>query len=363
MFVRLTGTAAHWPLWRERRPVLATFLVVYIAAIAAAVPLSPIAPDQMIHFLVLVALGGVTTMLCWRMERARKFLEASNVPNLAATWTFAGVLLLGPSLAVAAAVAIYGFQWGAQKKLYVGKTHRYLYNAAMVMVAVRVAQLVHNPLLSGLTLVGVNMALVAGFLAVSGRAVAIKRMASLAGQSTEALTFVLGWATALLLEAHLVFGPAVVPVVIGVQYVLLVWASRQPSTIDTDTGVLTARAWNALAGLRLSQVREAIVMHVAVAETGGRSWAECAAAVRASLRPEDLIGRTADGFVALVAGAGDMALADLLALQMRARLAVSRIETYIGLAVTPDGGDPVDLQGLSVAAGADAIIRAVDIHA
>ena len=55
-------------------------------------------------------------------------------------------------------------------------------------------------------------------------------------------------------------------------------------------------------------------------------------------------------------------LAELLALQMRARLAVNGIDTYVGFAVTPDRGRPVDLQGLAVTAGADAIVRAANIR-
>jgi hypothetical protein len=166
--------------------------------------------------------------------------------------------------------------------------------------------------------------------------------------------------SATLVERHLVLGVAAVPIIVVVQYVSLRRSIRQPSTIDPETGALTVRAWNALGALRLSQVREAIVLHVQVTDLGSETIAGCAKLVRASLRPEDLIGRGDDGFFVLVAGPGGSLLAGMLALQMRARLAMNGIVTYVGCAVTPDGGEPVDLQGMTVTAGADVIVRAVD---
>ena len=352
----------HWALWREKRCVIAVLLTTYLAAVVASWPTSVIEAGQLLRFVMVAGVGALTTVACWRMERARKFLDSTKAPNLAAVWTFAGALVLDATLAIGVAVVIYAVQWGSQRKLYAGRVHIYFFNISMVVLAVRAAQLVHVALLSGLVLVAVNMVLLAIYLTALGTPAAIRRIMSVSGQLTEVVTFALGWVTADLVARHVVLAFAMIPVVVGLQYAALWRSVTRLSSIDSATGALTARAWHALATLKLSQVREAIVLHIMVTDLGGQSWADCAKVVRAFLRPEDLVGRAEDGFVVLVAGAGDAVLAEVLGLQMRARLTVAGMGTHIGSAVTPDGDRLIDLQGLTVTAGADVIVRSVDIR-
>lgn len=350
-----------WTLWRAPKAVVALVVGAYLAAAACVLPLSGSDPGDVGRFVGLALIGSMCTLVCLRMERARKFLEASNVPNLAATWTFAAALCLHHLYAIAVVLIIYAVQWRAQHKLHVGRPHRYLFSTATVVIGVRCAQLVHGPILAGLVLLGVNIALVATVLVAAGTPGRIRRMADVRDQALEVLTLGLGWIAATLFEWHVSAALLVVPVVVGVQYVALSRSVRQPSTVDSVTGALTARAWYALGVLRLAQVKEAIVLQVTVAERDADRLAQCAAAVRAAVRPEDLVGRMADGFAVLVAVPGGTMLADMLALSTRAQLALSGIDTYVGVAVTPDRGKPVDLQGLAVTAGADAIVRAAKV--
>ena len=350
----------RWALWRMPKPLLAVVLLVYAVSIALLLPLNGIPDHANPRFLALVAAGSVCTVLCLRMERARKFLEASSVPNLTSAWTFAGALCLDHVSAAALIVVIYGVQWPAQRRLHIGRPHRYVFGAATIMISAGVAEHAHEPILSATAFSLTNMALIAVVLVASGNISGLRRLASVRAQGLEVLTLVLGWMSATLVERHLAFALIAVPVIVVVQYISLRCSIRQPSTIDAETGALTVRAWNALGVLRLSQVREAIVLHVQVSNLGTETIANCARLVRASLRPEDLIGRGDDGFFVLVAGPGGTLLAEMLALQMRARLAVNGIDTYVGCAVTPDGGEPVDLQGMTVTAGADVIVRALD---
>ena len=350
----------HWSLWRAPAAVISVVMAAYVLGTLTVFPLSVPDTRSVDRFFALMLIGGFCITVCVQMERARKFLEAGNAPNLAAAWTFAGLLCLDHVTAAALVLGIYALQWRSQRKVYVGRPHRYVFGAATVLIGVRAGQLVHDPVLSGLVLVGVNMTLIALVLVASGNVRGLRRLADVRSQLLELVTLVLGWTTATLVERQLILGLAVVPVIVAVQYVSLRRSIRQPSTIDAETGALTLRAWNALGDLRLAQVHEAIVLQVHVVHRGAETLAGCAKLVRASLRPQDLIGRGEDGFVVLVAGPGGTLLAEMLALQMRARLAMNGIDTYVGCAVTPDGGVPVDLQGMTVTAGADVIVKGVD---
>lgn len=356
------ASPSQWSLWRERRPAVVLIAVVFAAAVAAAVPIDGVDTGQLPRFAAIAGLGCATTIACWRMERARKFLEAGRAPNLSATWTFAAMLCLNPFFAAATAVLVYFAQWGSQRDVYVGRPHRYLYGASTVLIGVRAADFVHIPLLGAVVLVGINTVLIAAVLAASGDAAGIKRMADPGAHVIEAVTMVLGLVTAVLLEKHLILGAVTMPAILTVQYAALYRSIRRPSTIDTETGVLTAKAWTALAQLRLAWAREAVVLQIEVTDLGGRTWSECAGLIRAGLRGEDLIGRSNDGFVVMMAGAGGTLLAETLALTLHARLAIHRIQTHIGSAVTPNEGNPVDVQGLVVTAEAEVIVRAAELR-
>lgn len=226
-----------------------------------------------------------------------------------------------------------------------------------MIVCVRLAQFVINPVLAGLIIVTTNILLVSLAWIALGQAKFLRRMADLKEQGTEVLTLVLGFAEATLLDRQLVLGVAVLPVIFVIQYVSLRRSLAQSSTLDPETGLLSAQAWYALGGLRLSGVREAIVLNVLIADAAGLSLAECVELLKASVRAEDLIGRTPDGFSVLVAVPGGRVLAEVLAAQMQTRFAMSGVETVVGLAVTPDEGRSADLQAMAVAASAELIIK------
>jgi hypothetical protein len=351
-----------WALWRNPRSFVIAVCAVYLAAALCLLPLRTDGAGDLDRFFVLALVGSVCVLTCLRMERARKFIEAENAPNLVATWTFAAALTLDHYWAIAMVATVYVLQWQAERKLHAGRPHRFVFNAATVIVAVRCAQLVHGPILAAAVLLAVNIGLVASVLVVSGHGRDALRMFNLRQNTFEVGTLVLGWTAATLFEWHLLATVAVVPVLIGVQYLALSLSIRQPSSFDAETGVLTARAWNALGVLRLAQGKEAVLLQLVLADGAGTRAAECATVLRDSVRPEDLIGRTSDGFSILVGGSGGEMLAELLGLQMRARLAVCGIDTYVGFAVTPDRGKPVDLQGLAVTASADVIVKAANIR-
>lgn len=357
LFLNRALAPRRWTLWQAPRPFVLTVVIVCTAACLATLPLSEFDSSHLGRFITLALLGSIATTLCVRMERARSVLDTARVPNLVATWTFAGALSLDHVLAATLVIVIYGAQWPAKKDVYAGKFHKYFLSAANVIVCVRLAQFVINPVLAGLIIVTTNILLVSLAWIALGQAKFLRRMADLKEQGTEVLTLVLGFAEATLLDRQLVLGVAVLPVIFVIQYVSLRRSLAQSSTLDPETGLLSAQAWYALGGLRLSGVREAIVLNVLIADAAGLSLAECVELLKASVRAEDLIGRTPDGFSVLVAVPGGRVLAEVLAAQMQTRFAMSGVETVVGLAVTPDEGRSADLQAMAVAASAELIIK------
>ena len=361
-FAAMTDPVAalrRWALWRSPAPVLALVIAVYLASGAAFIPLDHISTQTWIRLAALACAGSLCSLLCLRMERARKTLEEGHVPNLLGCWTFAGALCLGHTAAAVLVAVIYGVQWFTQRSIYVGVPYRYVFSAGTVVVSAWAVQLVHNPLLAGALYMATNAALVAAAMAVSGNARVVWPMLSdIREQSIVVGSMVLGYATASLTDIRLAYCVAPIPVILLVQYVSLLSHSRRSQTIDAETGVLTTRAWHALASLRLAQRSGAIVFVVLVQDFNGRSLRDCADAVREGVRPEDLIGRTDGGLSVLVAEPGGTLLANALGAQIRSRIAGVGIDSVLGSAVTPDGGSPVDLQGLTVTAAALAIVQA-----
>jgi hypothetical protein len=348
-----------WALWRSPAPVLALVLGVYLVSGVALIPLGHISIHAWARFAALAGAGSMCSLLCLRMERARKTLEGGHVPNLLGCWTFAGALCLGHTAAAVLVVTIYGVQWFTQRSIYVGVPYRYVFSAGTVIVAAWSVELVHSPLLAAVLYMTTNAALVAVAMAVSGNPGAVGPMLADAREQTIVIgSMALGYGTATLTDVHLAYCLAPVPVILAVQYLSLWSRARRSSVFDAETGVLTTRAWHALAALRLAHSRDAIVFVVLVQELNGRSLRDCADALRDSVRPEDLIGRTDDGLSVLVAEPGGLLLATALGAQITGRIAGVGIETALGSAVTPDGGSPVDLQGLTVTAAALAIVHA-----
>jgi len=127
----------HWMLWQIPRPFLALVLIVDAAAVmavAATAPRYPVTGRQLLWFGLLAGLAALHVEVTRRVERMRELAsEGAPYVSLKSIWTFAGLLVLPPSLVAALIVATYTHSW-----LRVGRTilpHRSIFSASTVVLA------------------------------------------------------------------------------------------------------------------------------------------------------------------------------------------------------------------------------------
>ena len=127
----------HWALWLVPRPFLVLAVLVdgaAVAAVATTAPLYPITGRHLIWFAALAGLSALHLEVTRRVERLRE-LAAEGVPyvSLKSVWTFAGLLVLPPSLLAALIGITYAHSWWR-----VGRTilpHRSIFSASTVVLA------------------------------------------------------------------------------------------------------------------------------------------------------------------------------------------------------------------------------------
>jgi hypothetical protein len=135
-----------WPVWQERRRVLAVLGVVELAGLA--VPIATWSETSLAELdlaLMLISLTVTYSLFVAGWEKARRLLlferAQGMTPDLRATWCFGAAILLPPSLAAAvvaiSAVADYpSFNPAGARSLY-----RWVYSAMASVLATTVASL------------------------------------------------------------------------------------------------------------------------------------------------------------------------------------------------------------------------------
>ena len=134
--------ATAWPVWRQRRRVLAVLAVVEISALIAPVATwSPVSLADLDLMLTLASLSVIYSLFVIGWEKARRLLllerAPAMTPDLRATWCFASAILLPPSLAAAVtAVSAFG-DWPMRNPIGTRPLYRYLYStvASSVLAA------------------------------------------------------------------------------------------------------------------------------------------------------------------------------------------------------------------------------------
>ncbi|HVV22819.1 MAG TPA: GGDEF domain-containing protein [Pseudonocardiaceae bacterium] len=133
---RLRRAVTAWPLWSLPKVVLSTVLGVELLAVtvtAATVARFPVHTHDWMVFGILTACSVIHLELVRGIERIREGVR-TNTPlvDLKSAWTFAGVLLLPPALAVTLAVVS-----NVQMRVRVAprETFRWVYTGATIVLA------------------------------------------------------------------------------------------------------------------------------------------------------------------------------------------------------------------------------------
>jgi diguanylate cyclase (GGDEF)-like protein len=379
----------RWSVWTLPFPVLAVILAVELLAVgtlAIAVPgdLAELPPNWSVVLAVLVAAGIVSTEASLGVERVRRRSDESPHIDLSSVWTFAAAALLPGALASVVVVGIYGHLYARVWRRTGVPPHRALFSTATVLLAVQAAAAVTGlverdalfdtlgglgaVLLALLAYAAVNMVLVVAVIVLSGPTRDLPTFLHVLAHGDEA---VLEFATlsmgALAAGAMAALGPAyavlVLPPLIVLHRTVLVRQLEEAASVDGKTGLLNAAAWHLRAGRALrraerTDARAGLLVldldHFKLVNdryghlVGDHVLAAVAAAVRAEVRDDDLVGRFGgEEFVVLLpAGDGDDArlAAGAVAERIRKRVA--------GLSVdVPDMRGSVVVDNLTVSIG------------
>jgi diguanylate cyclase (GGDEF)-like protein len=362
----------RWSVWALPFPVLAVLLVVELLALgtlATAVPrdLSVLPENWAVLLAVLVAAGIVSTEASLGVERVRHRSDESPHIDLSSVWAFAAAALLPGALASAVVIGIYCHLYARVWRRSGVPPHRALFSTATVVLAVQAAAAVTSlverealfhtvaglgaVLLALLAYAAVNMVLVVAVIVLSGPNRDLPTFLHVLTQGDEA---VLEFATlsmgALAAGAMAALGPAyavlVLPPLIVLHRTVLVRQLEEAASVDGKTGLLNAAAWHVRAARALRRAERVdgrvglLVLdldHFKLINdrhghlVGDHVLAAVAAAVRAEVRDDDIVGRFGgEEFVVLLPGADgdeDARLAAVtVAERIRKRVAALSVE-------------------------------------
>jgi diguanylate cyclase (GGDEF)-like protein len=271
----LAATVRGWQVWAERRPVLATIVTVELCAVAVGVALSttvPVHPHDWVIFGVLA--GGAALHI--QAIRGIELVGAGNNQggpsvDLKSIWTFAGLLLLPPSLALLLVLC-------TSVHLYLRSRRRppfhWLYTTATVLLATEAgmgvlaaaqpagaypgvpesARGVALVVLAAATRWFVNFALVVLIILLSvPKITAQDALGTASGALIEGAALSLGAITALVVMTDPWYLALLVPVLLVLHRALLVRQYEVAAWTDSKTGLVNATHWSNLARNRLAR--------------------------------------------------------------------------------------------------------------
>jgi diguanylate cyclase (GGDEF)-like protein len=257
-----------WALWSQPRSVLGYVLtidVITVAVVATTFDLVAVTSSDWIRLLVLGAGSAIHLEAARDIERLRK-VGAEGIPyvNLKGMWTFAGVLILPPPLAVLLIVSTYVHSWLRIRRV---PPYRSAFTAstlvlagaagAVVLAAIRPGIYPGYPpgplgllavVAAGLAYWFVNYALVAAAIVLSnpgspGR----NALGLLSDQLIVAGSLGLGVATAALLLSQPWTVAVLLLTILGLHRALLVDQFQTASRTDPKTGLANGAFWHEIA--------------------------------------------------------------------------------------------------------------------
>ena len=378
----------RWAVWALPARVVTPILLVELTAFGLFmldVTHRPFTQTALITTLILCVLGVVHTEIAVGLERLRRQVADTPHGDLSSVWTFAGAMLLPPSLATVVVVVIFTHQWFRVWRSIKVPVYRHTFSTATVVLACHAASAVLNYAGDGgrpafgsakellvvalaiLAYATVNTGLVAAAIALSA-ALPKPSPAQLIGHwddnMLELATLCLGALAALTLatkpwQVVLVMAPLLV-----LHRAVLVRQLEEVASTDSKTGLLNAAAWHTRAAKELRRAQRGrntaavLIMDLdhfkAVNDdhghlAGDEVLSAVAAAVRAEVREHDLVGRFGgEEFVVLLPELGRElhGNGELHAIAERIRHRISTLSVAVS---TPNGS--LSIAGLSVSVG------------
>lgn len=336
-----------------------------IAVVAATVD-GPPPPSAIGLAVALATLSMAHTELATGIERFRRRVAQTSYFDLSSVWTFAAALLLPPPLAAAVVVVVYAHLWRRVWRPSRVPLHRHVYTTATVVLAATTAHAVvqgSGGLPTGPSDVAGVLGVIAAVVAYTvvntvliAIAIGLSRPADSRGadarelmgrwddNALEVATLCMGGLAAVALGDAPGLVALALPPILVLHRAVHVRQLEEVASLDGKTGLLNAATWKTLAtravqGLRRGRLGAGVLIvdldHFKAVNdehghlVGDDVLAAVAAALRASVRSHDLVGRFGgEEFVVLVGGLplGRAGRVELTAVAERLRRAVARVE-------------------------------------
>jgi diguanylate cyclase (GGDEF)-like protein len=378
---KLATKVRGWPVWAQRKPALVALLVVEFFAVAVGIAIAGRAPIHQ-HDWVIFGILALASILHMQAVRGIELTRESNLGNapyvdLKSVWTFAGLLLLPPALAMA---LILITAVNLRLRMARLRTFRWMYTTATVMLATQAAMAVLYAALPAGTYPGlpnslrgvsviilaaairwfVNFALVVAIILLSApKTPAQDALGSFSSGLVEVAALSLGGVTALVVTHDPWYLALILPLLLVLHRTLLLRQYEVAARTDTKTGLANATHWSQVARSELSRAeRDNAAVGVLMLDldhfkrindtyghlTGDAVLKAVADALRKQCREYDLVGRFGgEEFMILLPG-----------IQRNELMGVAeRFRTCIGglIVMSPDTEEPV-----TVTASAGAVV-------
>ena len=377
----------RWAVWGLPARLLSSVLVVELLVVALLVAdgvrggTGQFSRSSLAVLAALAVVGVLHTEIALRVERARRRVTPSPHIDLSSVWTFAAALLLPPLPATAVVAVVYVHLLARVWRPTRQPVYRWAFTTSTVVLAVHAASAASSYVrgsgtpfgsAAGLAAVAVallsytavNTCLVVGVIVLGAPDRTFREVLGRGDEVVlELATLAMGALAAGTISVQSpLHAVLVLPPLIVLHRAVLVRHLQEVASTDAKTGVLNAAAWQDRAERALERARggSAAVLildldHFKLVNdrhghlAGDTVLSSVAAALRAEVRDDDLVGRFGgEEFVIMLPareGMGyDRAELEAVADRIRRRVDALRVEI-----ATPDG--PLSVDDLSVSVG------------
>jgi hypothetical protein len=317
--------------------------------------------DQLQNFLLLTVLSLTYSHSLRRVEKLRRAVVLDRIPDMLGIWTFAGVMLLPPSLIAALVLLANLGEWPSRRAVGNGRPFKYAVSTAGTAAScVAASYVLHHPALGAFNIPAtvlifwaLNIGIVAILIRASGRR-DVWRMVSAVPhvQLVEIGTQFLGAGLGLAMLWHQATAVVALPILFTVHLASLRHVVEVEDAFDEVTGLWSETAWCVQAQQRLDDAQGHVALLMIDPDEAGQ---ECLImqAIESGLGASDLLGRYATRQIVILISVGRAEAGPFLSAGFRADLAAGGVSAALGCATTADS----ELEGLLIEAMSDLMSR------
>jgi hypothetical protein len=317
--------------------------------------------DQFQSFLLLTVFSLTYSHSLRRLEKLRRAVVSDRIPDMLGLWTFAGVMLLPPSLVVALVVLVNLGEWPSRRTVGNGRPFKYAVSTLGTVTSCIVASYIlhHSSLgvfripVAVITFWAMNISIVAVLIRASGKGHVWRMLAAVPrAHIVEVGTQAMGAALGLAMAWHQYTVLAALPILFAIHIGSVRHVVEVEDAFDEVTGLWSEIAWRVQAQQKLHDTHGHVALLMIDPAEAGQ---ECLIiqSVESGLGPSDLLGRYGTRQIVILIPVGRPEGGPFLSAGFRADLAADGIQAALGCATTADA----ELEGLLIEAMSDLMSR------